>query len=917
MVDFERASFGPKDGSHQLISTTLAPNAVDLNKLRFLVDRPAGHVNSSVKWSPYWGCQTLESWWALWRAEGNPSASRRNMVNVEVVLVPVEKIGQLESLDELLVAVGGSLQRDMTHVHSLASSVVQYLSQHAKPAIVPGIEAGQALLQVMWPKLWPSARLGFSLRTAFAPEVITSGAAPTVVVYPNELQAMWHRHQPLSRSSNPQEPIAEWIKSSGDTQFDRMVAQNVNVLPADLAVLGKLTRISRAFGRLSSGEQPIANALTIIRTLEGLDFEMELDNRDAALLSNALSDLSAARSIEIRSTSLVKLNSIESAAQVEASLAQWVSKRLPEASDKDAAWILSNSRSVNHEKWWIRGVQSGVAKALKNRSPRWATGLWRWWQLSPQAFESMEEMLGADRGAEEWLINHAPESLSSNLSSSVKRFCGLHHWAKLFSEILKNQNLIESLRKAQEVFSDPEIVVDSITEGRADSELVAAATEMDWKPLTDVAALRTIDIPDLLESQPKTHGFFSLLASHARLGGVIPRHLLEPKDLDVIFDGVIRGEHRLITLMNQLGDVAAPGALEHVDSDKLFLVANENFISDAANHWLRSFSSNNETRLPASLEFKVQELVAMHCARLSPFDVLMLIDRLRSIEEDEFIRLIKSCNGVWREGNHEDCALILKERTWRRAARVFRSSSNDDLKLVARYASSLISWFDPAWFTPPWETFSTSMKPESTAMRKSTKMKVTFLASNPASSSPLALDEEARAIEENVNASRNRDSVSFKTKWAVRPKDLQQILLQEEPQIVHFSGHGSGEGGIVLHSSEQGEHKLIDGEVLADLFSIFSENVKVIVLNACYSDVQAQAIVKKIDCVIGMTDSVGDEAARVFAAAFYRGLAFGRSVQEAFYLGLSELKLSELGGETHIPKLLVRDGVDASTIRLT
>lgn len=57
-----------------------------------------------------------------------------------------------------------------------------------------------------------------------------------------------------------------------------------------------------------------------------------------------------------------------------------------------------------------------------------------------------------------------------------------------------------------------------------------------------------------------------------------------------------------------------------------------------------------------------------------------------------------------------------------------------------------------------------------------------------------------------------------------------------------------------------------------------------------------------------MSDSIGDEATRVFSAAFYRGLAFGRSVRTAFDLGINELKLASLGPEGSIPHLLFRTG---------
>ena len=65
-----------------------------------------------------------------------------------------------------------------------------------------------------------------------------------------------------------------------------------------------------------------------------------------------------------------------------------------------------------------------------------------------------------------------------------------------------------------------------------------------------------------------------------------------------------------------------------------------------------------------------------------------------------------------------------------------------------------------------------------------------------------------------------------------------------------------------------------------------------------------------------MSESIGDSAARVFAAAFYRALSFGCSVRKAFKLGINELKLLGLSEEVAVPKLMVRDGVDAKACRL-
>ena len=163
-------------------------------------------------------------------------------------------------------------------------------------------------------------------------------------------------------------------------------------------------------------------------------------------------------------------------------------------------------------------------------------------------------------------------------------------------------------------------------------------------------------------------------------------------------------------------------------------------------------------------------------------------------------------------------------------------------------------------------------------------IKVLFLASNPKNTQRLNLDEEAHSITEKIRAAKFRDVLELKTLWATRPDDLIQALLEHEPQIVHFSGHGSEMGEIVL-MDDNGFEKTVDAKALRSLFTTLKDNIRVVVLNACYSEKQAQAIAEVIDCVVGMSTAIGDEAAIIFAASFYRAIGFGRSIKEAFDQG--------------------------------
>lgn len=197
---------------------------------------------------------------------------------------------------------------------------------------------------------------------------------------------------------------------------------------------------------------------------------------------------------------------------------------------------------------------------------------------------------------------------------------------------------------------------------------------------------------------------------------------------------------------------------------------------------------------------------------------------------------------------------------------------------------------------------------------QSMKTTILFLAANPDGVTKLALDQECRAIREKIRASDFPKALELKTEWAIRPDDLLQYLNEYRPHIVHFSGHGSANEELILHDKDD-QAKRVSKEALRALFATLKDNIRLVMLNACYSRPQGEAIVEVIDCAVGMKKAIGDEAAIVFAASFYRALGFGRSVQGAFEQGRTALLLEGIA-EQNTPELLVRSGVDPKTIFL-
>ena len=179
--------------------------------------------------------------------------------------------------------------------------------------------------------------------------------------------------------------------------------------------------------------------------------------------------------------------------------------------------------------------------------------------------------------------------------------------------------------------------------------------------------------------------------------------------------------------------------------------------------------------------------------------------------------------------------------------------------------------------------------------------KLLILAANPKGTSRLRLDEEVREIEAGLQRSQKRDQFILEQKWAVRPRDIQRAMLDINPQIVHFSGHGTEDEGLVFED-ETGQAKLVSGEALAGLFELFAEQVECVLLNGCYTKEQAKAIAQHIPYVIGMSQAIGDKAAIEFAVGFYDALGAGRQVEFAYNFGCNAIRLA--GIREHLTPIL-------------
>lgn len=187
------------------------------------------------------------------------------------------------------------------------------------------------------------------------------------------------------------------------------------------------------------------------------------------------------------------------------------------------------------------------------------------------------------------------------------------------------------------------------------------------------------------------------------------------------------------------------------------------------------------------------------------------------------------------------------------------------------------------------------------------KIGILFLSSNPWSTGRILVDEEVREVFERINEGPYRDRFDLHVYPAARPHDLQKLLLMYQPQIVHFSCHGSKAKKIILGGT-RGHSAMLNPQGLTRLLALYRTHVRLVLLNACFTHEQARSIAGVVNYSIGASKAIGDKVGVTFAGAFYRALGFGKSVRDAFESAMAELALTKTPRSRGI-QLFVREGL--------
>jgi len=151
-------------------------------------------------------------------------------------------------------------------------------------------------------------------------------------------------------------------------------------------------------------------------------------------------------------------------------------------------------------------------------------------------------------------------------------------------------------------------------------------------------------------------------------------------------------------------------------------------------------------------------------------------------------------------------------------------------------------------------------------------------------------------------------------KMRTNKTDIIKEIAVCHPDILHFSGHGNEDGLLCVHGGI-GDVEYIAPSKLFENLSGCCDFIQVVVLAACYSARQADKVAKVINFVVCVDDKICVSAIHLFLEVFYAALTSGSSIQEAFDLGVAQLKMNDPKYSNAL-RLVVKQGLDPKKLSL-
>jgi hypothetical protein len=169
---------------------------------------------------------------------------------------------------------------------------------------------------------------------------------------------------------------------------------------------------------------------------------------------------------------------------------------------------------------------------------------------------------------------------------------------------------------------------------------------------------------------------------------------------------------------------------------------------------------------------------------------------------------------------------------------------------------------------------------------------ILVLAANPQSTDRLELEREADLIRAQLVKGRYGKDFEVRTEIGVRIEDLRRYLSEHQPTILHVVGHGSATGQMELADGSD-RVAVVKPDDIADLFATEQQQIECVILNNCFSEEIADALMEFIPCTIGIDEDNYNRPPVTFISEFYQSIFKGKGYYGAYELGREQSRKLE------------------------
>jgi uncharacterized protein YjbI with pentapeptide repeats len=197
-------------------------------------------------------------------------------------------------------------------------------------------------------------------------------------------------------------------------------------------------------------------------------------------------------------------------------------------------------------------------------------------------------------------------------------------------------------------------------------------------------------------------------------------------------------------------------------------------------------------------------------------------------------------------------------------------------------------------------------------------LKILYMSALPRDQHSIPVEGEYKAILDVIAKSEYKNQIDVRDWPGVSLTEFQSAIETYKPNVLHFSGHASQVGDLVFQGPEE-ESQKVPKDPFTNAFKLLGENLKLVVLSACYSKDQAEDVSKHVDRVIGIDKEIEGDKAVMFSEKFYESIfdSDAKSIEKAFDIAKNELDMNTKEWESvPTPVLLKSPSRDPSPLFL-